>query len=343
MNRWWEKIIIWETHCDTVWDFFKNSFILRILRKWYREKYGESLKVWQKLTLWSEDKTDFSDKLYDFVLNIFRDGNDYEEFMSYLKCEYYDNFNKRSNIANEYDAWQITTAIFAMREVMQQLWYYNAGWLNVSTETVKQIFQTKIVSVIEKAFEHTPWDEHPYNSFASVSSIIERWYSPIGRSWELLSFRWDTDDWILVSSMTSNDVFEIQRLDSDSDDMIVNRAELIKRTKMIQRIQESLETGSKVVLTKAEENFFMDLSYDFQQEWWTWDIREYLEMVKQKLYQSVPKLGIEDATMQKPLQDAWLVWEDGKPIFRDVDEIEEWQAKVPPKATSSKLVVVSSN
>lgn len=340
------NIIRGETHCETVEDFFRNPYILRIIRKWYRVKYKDDLETWEKLQIWVNRKLQqkdrqFTQEFINFVKNIFQDEQDVEDFFSFMRSEYYDDVKKREKITDEYNPGQLTTAILAMREVMHQLWYYKAAGLNVSTETVKWVFQTRIAWVIEKAYEHMPTENHNYNTFASISSILERWYSPFSYGWEQLTFQGDTDDGILVSTFKSAETFEIHGLDS-MDEIVVSRIQLLQRIKYIERIKKSLEPGSRIVLTKPEYDLFTDLSYEFQEEWWKGSFWDFLEGVKNKMYDAVPKLKAEDTTMQKPLQDAGLVSQFWQPVFRDSSEIEEW-VREAPKIKGRILRVVSSN
>lgn len=345
MNHWKWDIVRWETHCETVEDFFSNPYILRILRKWYREKYKEDLKKGEKLPIWINRKVKQEDRLFtqeflNFVKNIFQDEQDVEEFFSFVRSEYYDDIIKRDKITYEYHPGKITSAILAMREVMQQLWYHNAAGLNVSTETIKGIMQTRIAWVIEKAFENTPSANHSYNTFVSISSILERWYSPFSLSGEVLAFQGDTDDGIMVSTFKSDEAFEIHWLES-MDEIVISRWELIERIRYINRILESLIPESRIVLNQKEHDFCTDLSYQFQEEGKKGSFINFLEDVKSKMLRAIPNLQAEDTTMQKPLQEAGLVSILWHPVLRDAGEIYEWASK-PPDVRGASLKVIKS-
>lgn len=313
MNKhYWE--ILWETHCNTVWDFFRNPHVLRFLRKWYRKKYEGKIKEWEKLKIFSNNTTkkDFSNELYRFVLNIFQDEHDFQEFMLFIRNELWTDI-ENTDIKNKYHTGKITTAIFAFKEVLDQLWYANSAGINLGIDSLRNIFATQIITVLEKAHEHIVSKEHEFHNFAWVEKVMEYGFIPISTNWEILTFLHETEYGIMVTALKGWDSFEL--LYSDIENIDVSRKEILLRIREINNII-SYNNGEKNKLSIEEALFQDQLLEDFEKEWESWTFWDFLQTILHQLISQVPRLSSEDTPHKQTMIKKWALNQDGKPCLR---------------------------
>ena len=324
MNSWNWWITMWETHCDTIGDYFKNPYILRVLRQWYRLKNIDVLAKWEKLAIWLEKKDKdkgFTQEFYSFIQDIFKDEWDIEEFLSFLKAQYIDKPKVKDDILYEYQNEDIVRLLLCFDEVREQLWF--DGMWQSYTQTISSIFSTRIVDILREAYAKFPLEESEMNIHESMIQMLTRWHSPISEDWEILCHIAEWEDWavqVVALKDQSEEVFpvttegmrfhdyEITDIDEEGG-ILYNREDVLVRIREVKEILSyHLEEIDDEELTDKQQRLKKSLlDVHAQQKWLI--LKDFSEIVWnfiEELYVSLKKLPVKDDSHSLPL------WESGK-------------------------------
>lgn len=343
----WSDIIRWETHCDTIGDYFKNPYIIRILRSYYRVKNKDFLQQWEKLSTWiskSDKDKGFAPDFYSFVQDIFKSSDDLEDFLSFLRAEYYENTKKRDEILYRYNHEELVRLFLCFRETFNQI-SYDTFWQSY-TQTMQGIFSTRISDILRRAFQDSFDEDDTINIHASLQQLFFRGFCPISESWEMLWYIWEGENgWVMVAPTTWWEDFEVFK-DADVRDEITSRRWLIEKIRQVKRIRDCMCDNDWSVLSKEDIEYYNMLSEDYQLESLV-TFREFLNELIWTLDNSLSKLPVSDTSIQKQLRDIGVLTDDGKPILWTVDD--DWIVATKkvitwkPRLEKSNLKVLSSN
>jgi hypothetical protein len=328
------KEIMWETHCDTIGDIFKNRYMQKFLIHWYGiQNKWKQLKVMTK-------KGEFSQDFYSFVRETFSDLDSMEEFLSEMRAKFLLKKKFFQKIQRDYDNDDIVLAFLCLRELNDQL-------ESVNRITVWSAFSTRIVDILRDArsenahFENDP--ENDYNPYMdipvyyAIEKALNLWILPITECGELIGIiqesQWDN---YIASNLIEDGIFEVDMRWNHTNEIEKTRDTIRSEIKQLERILEYyLAEDKEFTLTSKDQKVFDLLSDEYDiasQNWVLLAFDTFLGNNIQYLEESFQQAKVKDRTQVHQLEKRWLLWEWGQPILHVFQK--EWginQVWINPK------------
>ncbi len=261
----------WITHCDTIWDIFKNPILMRIVAEWYRIKKDGKKLTWKRK---SNGNTLFTPEYYEFIREIFEDRTDMESFLQYLREVLLTNDTVYEKIKENYSNLDIIKTLLSFDELNDQL-------STVDHLTVSWVFQTKIINILRNSYSLPSHDENPKEGiypnipvFYALEQSLNYEILPISSNGEIISIIDEGNSWYIVSVLGEGRIFEVDKLGTPLDEEVIvesdselldTRKKIIERIELLKRII-SHHHNSSVDLSEEDEQFYIDRQIEFAQE-----------------------------------------------------------------------------
>lgn len=261
----------WITHCDTIWDIFKNPILMRIVAEWYQiKKDGNKLRWRQK----SNGETIFTPEYYEFIREIFEDRTDMESFLGYLREVLLTSDAIYAKVKEDYSNSDIIKALLSFDELNDQL-------STVDHLSVSWVFQTRIVDILRESYAASAHDEDPEEDvyptisiFSALEKALDHGVLPISSNGEVISVIDEGNTWYIVSVIGESRIFEVDKFGTPLDEEVIvesgselldTREKVVERIKLLERII-SYHYNVSTDIPEEDEQFYIDRKIEFSGE-----------------------------------------------------------------------------
>lgn len=268
------EIKMWQTHCDTVGDYFKNKCVFSIIQKWYRTKMTDEWIRVNDLKVWNNRKNKnawFSDEYETFVRAIFRDKSEMEDFLAFLKEEYIDNPKMWKLLNNSFNYEDFIRLMLSFQEVFNQLEY--DSYAQVDRLTIGFIFSKRITDLLDYSYgtDVTLWDDTPIH--LSMKALLEKWISPISIDGEILCYLWEWENGGYMVKRLWDKVDAVFEIDANWKDIYAQLSWISEKWKKTTYTQEEYDLYKRFIayhwdidavdLSEDEEQKYIDLKLEW--------------------------------------------------------------------------------
>ncbi len=329
----------WITHCDTIWDIFKNPILIELVLEWHEIKKGwKALKVKKRNILQFLKKEDwevkFTPEYYEFIREVFDERTNMESFLDYVR----ESIIVSDTLYGELQKYwpdNLVKALLSFDELNDQL--AGVTWL-----TVAWVFKARIADIIRDAYTtatHMEDDENEdeiYDTpwlYYALEKTLEEWLMPINSDGEMIVKLWDGNTlkdgskWHIVTSIWGNgEIYEVDRLWNRTDpwskiitikweEILDSREKLITRIKLLEKIIEYHYSDGLDILEEVEL-FYANLRAEFES--WHASLRDiptgnfahihfwmHLVRMKNDLIESLKKMDATDTTQIDKWEKDW--------------------------------------
>jgi len=260
------KIIKGKTHCDNIGDYFRNPFLTSLIVRYYQGMNKSTLTIWKN----KKDKK-FSPEFYEFIREIFHDGNDMKKFLIYIREELLSKPKLKSKLHRYCDNDDLMKALLCFEEINDQLHTTNAL-------TIKGIFNTKIIDILRVAqvSESHDWyaeNEQYWNPpiLRSLGNAFDKWIMPISNRWDILWYIDADESKHIMAIIWEEKIIEVNHIweyleNPDTSKRILKIQQINRYIKIYKYFEQNFidaDNWESFILEKKEEGIYNTLMKDY--------------------------------------------------------------------------------